>query len=169
VCPHREAFGRTSTQFNFTTRNFTVAAGVHLVTFTWDMRYLVDLHATGGRVGHPLPASALAEIGLNGARLCDLSNRTCLTFPNSSAPGSGASVGWLKNYSVANGSLVGFHSYTVTIFLNATFAPHHHYRISSSVFAYAEAKAASGSYTAQAYLVVTPIFGDLRLASITVS
>jgi len=77
ICGHHVTFGRAWTEFTFVTRNFTEPAGFHHVSVTWTLRYLVDLKASGGRVGHPRPASAEDGIGMNGAVLCDRSIASC--------------------------------------------------------------------------------------------
>ncbi|MCI4331833.1 MAG: hypothetical protein L3K19_08345 [Thermoplasmata archaeon] len=169
VCPATGAFGAIHTSFTFTTHSFTEAAGLRHVAITWTLHWYASLVSAGGKNGSRVPASAAYGVGMNGAQLCDTTNSSCTVFPNSSAAGSGFSIGWSASQMVTNSTYHAFPSVTVTLYLNSTFVAHHSYQISTSMFGYVDAYAHHGTYHAQAYLVVLPILGgSARLVSITI-
>jgi hypothetical protein len=156
--------------FTFTTLNFSVTPGLHHITISWAVKWFAQLTVNGGRGGHPLPASASYRIGVNGAQLCDMTNASCIAFPNSSARSSVASHAWMFNATATGANYSAIKSATVTLYLNTTFTAHDKYRISSSLFGFASAKARLTGHTARAYLLLLPILGgSARLVGISVN
>ncbi|HTT26147.1 MAG TPA: hypothetical protein VMH90_04200 [Thermoplasmata archaeon] len=169
-CGALDTFAKISSEFSFTTSNFSVSAGFHHIAITWSLKWFADLTTTGGRAGHALPASASYELGVNGANLCNMVNRTCTPFPNSSARGPGGANAWSVGATATGTNVTAFKSTTVTVYLNTTFSGHTKYRLSTSMFATASARSHLTGHAARAYLLMLPVLGGYaRLVGLSVS
>jgi hypothetical protein len=169
-CPHAQSRSSLQDEFGYKTRAFALALGKHSVVVTWSLRWYADLTSVGGHAGRSTPTLAKMGIGVNGTQLCNTANGLCLLFPKSSAHGSGHSVGWSTNVTVANSTSRAFGSVTVNLYLNGTFGGAGKFVISSMLYAFTEARSYGAADHSQALLLFNSILGgNVSLKGITIS